>query len=53
MAEAEAKRVLVVDDDTAVFRIIRDALQGFLQCEVDTSPKPECGFELALKKIIT
>ena len=50
MAEAEPKRVLVVDDDTGVLRIIREALQSFLQCEVDTSPKPEYGFELALKK---
>lgn len=47
---AERKRVLVVDDDTGVLRIIRDALQNFLSCEVDTSPKPEHGFELALKK---
>ncbi len=50
MAEAEPKRVLVVDDDTAVLRIVREALQGFLQCEVDTSEGPEYGFELALKK---
>ncbi len=50
MAAVESKRVLVVDDDTAVLRIIREALQGFLQCQVDTSPKPEYGFELALKK---
>ncbi len=50
MAEAGIKRVLVVDDDAAILRIIRDALQSFLQWEVDTSPKPEYGFELALKK---
>lgn len=50
MSELEAKRVLVVDDDTGVLRIIRDALQDFLGCEVDTSPKPEHAFELALKK---
>ncbi len=50
MPEVESKRVLVVDDDTGVLRIIREALQGFLGCEVDTSPKPEYGFELALKK---
>ncbi len=42
--------MLVVDDDTGVLRIIREALQNFLSCEVDTSPKPEYGFELALKK---
>jgi len=50
MAEAETKRVLIVDDDMAVLRIIRDALQSILHWEVDTSPKPEYGFELALKK---
>ena len=50
MAERELKRVLVVDDDTAVLRIMRDAFQTLLRWEVDTSPKPEYGFELALKK---
>lgn len=47
---ADAKRVLIVDDDTAVLRIMREALQNLLQWEVDTSPSPEYGFELALKK---
>lgn len=50
MPEPDPKRVLIVDDDAAVLRIIRDALQNFLHWEVDTSPKPEYGFELALKK---
>jgi DNA-binding NtrC family response regulator len=50
MAEAEVRRVLVVDDDTGVLRIMREALQNFLHWEVDTSPKPEYAFELALKK---
>ena len=50
MAAPEEKRVLVVDDDTGVLRVMREALQNFLQCEVDTSPKPEYAFELALKK---
>ena len=50
MAERELKRVLVVDDDTAVLRIMRDAFQTLLHWDVDTSPKPEYGFELALKK---
>src|SRR5262245_25293445 len=31
-------------------RVIREALTSFLRCEVDTSPSPEYGFELALKK---
>jgi CheY-like chemotaxis protein len=50
MAEPETKRVLVVDDDLSVLRIIRESLQNLLHWEVDTSPKPEYGFELALKK---
>ncbi len=50
MAGTDVKRVLVVDDDTGVLRIIREALQNFLSCEVDTSPKAEYAFELALKK---
>lgn len=50
MAAPDTKRVLIVDDDTAVLRIMRESLQNLLQWEVDTSPKPEYGFELALKK---
>jgi DNA-binding response OmpR family regulator len=50
MAESELRRVLIVDDDTAVLRIMREAFQTLLHWEVDTSPKPEYGFELALKK---
>jgi DNA-binding response OmpR family regulator len=29
---------------------MREALTSFLVCEVDTSPNPEYGFELALRK---
>ena len=50
MADDSIKRVLVVDDDVAVTRIIREALTSFLRCEVDASPQPEYAFELALKK---
>lgn len=31
-------------------RLTREALLATYRCEVDTSPKPEYGFELALKK---
>lgn len=44
------KKILVVDDDVALLRVTREALTAFLRCEVDTSPRPEYGFELALKK---
>ena len=40
----------MVDDDVALLRIVREALVGMLNCEVDTSPKPEYAFELAIKK---
>src|SRR5438874_7035999 len=46
----EPKRILMVDDDVTLLRIVREALTTCLRCEVDTSPKPEYGFELALKK---
>ena len=45
-----AKKILIVDDDVGLMRVMREALTSFLRCEVDTSPKPEYGFELALKK---
>ena len=44
------KKILIVDDDVALMRVTREALTSFLSCEVDTSPNPEYGFELALKK---
>src|SRR5438067_13797668 len=39
----------MVDDDVALLRVVREALVASLRCEVDTSPKPEYAFELALK----
>jgi DNA-binding response OmpR family regulator len=50
MGNGPVKKILVVDDDVALLRVIREALTSFLRCEVDTSPNPEYGFELALKK---
>jgi response regulator RpfG family c-di-GMP phosphodiesterase len=50
VAEGEPKRILMVDDDVALLRIVREALTTCLRCDVDTSPKPEYGFELALRK---
>jgi DNA-binding response OmpR family regulator len=50
MSDAEPKKILIVDDDVGLMRVMREALTSFLRCEVDTSPKPEYGFELALKK---
>jgi DNA-binding response OmpR family regulator len=50
MSNGRPKRILMVDDDVALLRIVREALSACLRCEVDTSPNPEYGFELALKK---
>ena len=47
---SEPKKILIVDDDVALMRVMREALTSMLRCEVDSSPKPEYGFELALKK---
>ena len=40
----------MVDDDVPLLRVVREALVATLNCEVDTSPQPEYGFELALRK---
>ena len=50
MPDGESKRILMVDDDVGLMRVTREALTAFLKCDVDTSPNPEYGFELALKK---
>jgi DNA-binding response OmpR family regulator len=50
MSEIAPKKILIVDDDVGLMRVMREALTSMLRCEVDTSPKPEYGFELALKK---
>ena len=50
VSQGEPKRILMADDDVALLRVVREALIATLRCEVDTSPKPEYAFELALKK---
>lgn len=50
MGDGSVRKILVVDDDVGLARVMREALTTFLRCEVDTSPNPEYGFELALKK---
>jgi DNA-binding response OmpR family regulator len=49
MAKVASKRILIVDDEVALLRMMREALETCLRCEVDSSPRPEYGFELALK----
>jgi DNA-binding response OmpR family regulator len=50
VADDDNKRILIVDDDVGLMRVTREALTSFLKCDVDTSPNPEYGFELALKR---
>ncbi len=50
MSDRETKRILIVDDDLALGRLMREALALQLHCEVDSTSNPEYGFELALKK---
>ena len=50
MADGDSKRILVVDDDMSLARLISEALRTRFQCEVDATPNPEYAFELALKK---
>ena len=49
MRKAAPKRILIVDDEVALLRMMREALETCLRCEVDSSPRPEYGFELALR----
>ena len=49
MADGDSKRILVVDDDMSLARLISEALRTRFQCEVDATPNPEYAFELALK----
>jgi len=50
VTDCDLKRILVVDDDTLLTRLISEALRSRFRCEVDATPNPEYGFELALKK---
>jgi DNA-binding NtrC family response regulator len=38
---SEPKKILIVDDDVALMRVMREALTSMLRCEVDSSPNPE------------
>lgn len=47
---ALAKRILVVDDDVVILRLVRESMAALLPCEIDSTPSPEYAFELILKK---
>lgn len=50
MADSNPQRILVVDDETSLMRMISEAIRAHFRCEVDATPNPEYAFELALKK---
>ena len=50
MADTAPKKILIVDDEVVLLHMMREAFTATLRCEVDTSPRPEYGFELALRK---
>jgi CheY-like chemotaxis protein len=43
-------KILVVDDDVVILRLVRESLSALMTCEVDTTPSPQYAFELILKK---
>ena len=47
---SEKPRILVVHEDVGTLRLIREALLEFTVCDVDTSPKADYAFELALQR---
>lgn len=44
------KKILVVNDNVSILRLVRETLTALLLCEVETTPSPEYAFELILKK---
>lgn len=44
------KKILVVDDDVSVLRLVRESLTALLKCNVDTTPSPEYAFKLILRR---
>ncbi len=50
VSEKPPKRILIVDDEVPLLRVMREALTACLHCEVDSSPRSEYGFELAVRK---
>lgn len=49
-AVPESNRILIVDDELVLGRLMREALMAQFDCEADATPNPEYAFELALKK---
>lgn len=45
-----ARRILVVDDDVMILKVVRESLTVLMECEVHTTPNPEYAFEWMLKR---
>ncbi|MCP4848002.1 MAG: hypothetical protein GY899_08665 [Verrucomicrobiaceae bacterium] len=43
-------RVLIAHEEVGTLRLIREALENFTPCRVDTTPNAEYAFELALQR---
>lgn len=43
-------RILVAHDDVGTLRLVRETLESFTACRVDTTPNAEYAFELALQR---
>lgn len=43
-------RILVAHDDVGTLRLVRETLEGFTTCRVDTTPNAQYAFELALQR---
>ena len=50
VARERQKRVLVVDDDVVILRLVRESLTALVGFEPETTPSAEYAFELILKK---
>ena len=46
----EHPRVLAVHEDVGTLRLLRETLETFIPCRVDTTPNAEYAFELALQR---
>ena len=49
-SKQELSRILAVHEDVGTLRLLRETLENFTSCKVDTTPNAEYAFELALQR---
>ena len=49
-SKQELSRILAVHEDVGTLRLLRETLENFTSCRVDTTPNAEYAFELALQR---